>query len=119
MSEVSETQPPGEDGDPAIKQQQQPPRSKDPRAKALRKVQRYGRVLACLSIEFRDDKEIVLAAVTNDGKALEWASRRLRHDTDVVQRALRHGSTLRFVPTALHAHKPVMLTAVQQRAVSL
>ena len=39
------------------------------------------------SAKLKDDKEIVLAAVTQDGNALEFASKKLQSDKDVIKAA--------------------------------
>ena len=41
------------------------------------------------SKELRDDKDVVLQAVTNKGLILKYASRRLRNDKEVVIAAIK------------------------------
>ena len=50
----------------------------------LAAVKQNGSVLNSVSEELRNDREIVLAAVSQDGNALEYASEKLRNDREIV-----------------------------------
>jgi len=50
---------------------------------AIQKVSRNGRALAQLSAAMRSDKDVVLAAVRQKGKAIEFASHELQNDVHV------------------------------------
>jgi hypothetical protein len=55
-------------------------------------------MLGWCSKRLRDDKEVVLAAVSRTGIALRFASERLRHDFEVCRAACRqNGAALEFV----------------------
>ena len=43
------------------------------------------------SKELKNDREIVIAAVANNGKSLEYASNALQKDPEVIQNAIRGG----------------------------
>jgi len=63
-----------------------------------------GRVLQMLCNTDRDDEQVVCAAVTADWRALEYASFRLRCDRGVVLCGVKmNGLALQFVPPAPHA----------------
>ncbi len=62
--------------------------------------------------ELRDDEEVVLAAVHQDGTALQFASTRLKGDKDVAFAAMRQDpSALRFAGDALQTNGEFMRTA--------
>ena len=65
------------------------------------------------SQELRADKEVVLAAVTQDGHALGCASQELRADRDVVLTAVaRNGHAFMYASPELRADRDVVLAAV-------
>jgi hypothetical protein len=67
-----------------------------------------------LNSKYRDIKSIVLAAVRNDGSALEFASQELRNDKDVVLTAVdNYGYALKYVSETLKNNREVVLCAVQ------
>ena len=51
----------------------------------MAEVSNNGRALQYASEELKADKEVVMAAVTNDGLALQYASEELRADKEVVK----------------------------------
>ena len=62
-----------------------------------------------------DNKEVVLTAVKEDGKALEYASDKLKDDKEVVLTAVKEdGWALQFASEGLKNDKEVVLTAVQK-----
>jgi hypothetical protein len=50
----------------------------------LTAVSYFGRALEFASEKLRNDKEVVLAAVSNNGYALQYASYNLKNDKDVI-----------------------------------
>ena len=72
----------------------------------LAAVRQNGRALAWASLELRADKEVVLAAVAEDGRALEWAGPTLRADPDIVLVArTQQGQVLQDASPALQADR--------------
>ena len=66
------------------------------------------------------DKEVVLAAVQQDGLALQFASEDLRADREVVLAAVQqHGLALQYASAELRADREVVLAAVQQNGEAL
>jgi hypothetical protein len=81
----------------------------------LAAVAQSGRALEVAAEELRGDKEFVLAAVAQDGTAMEFASKELRCDRDVVLAAVaQHGRALMFAAEEMRADKvrPLGLTSV-------
>ena len=77
---------------------------------------RRGENLKYASKVMRSDKDVVLAAVTNCGRALEHASHDLRDDKDVVLAAVRSDVTaLRWASVALRADHDVFDVAMNQQ----
>ena len=69
---------------------------------------------------FRIDRSIVLEAVTQNGLALEYASRALRADRDVVlQAAKQNGYALEYAADVLRSDREVVLQAIRQNPHSL
>jgi hypothetical protein len=67
-----------------------------------------------------DNTEAVLAAVTQNGLALEFASRRLRDDAIVVERAVQqNGLSLAFASKRLRTYVFIVSTAVRQNFYAL
>tara|TARA_Y100000591_G_scaffold304432_1_gene301091 strand:+ start:832 stop:1713 length:882 start_codon:yes stop_codon:yes gene_type:complete len=63
----------------------------------------------------QNDREVVLAAVRQDGKMLEWASDELRKDFDVVLAAVKqNGEALQFALGELRSNRSVVLAAVKE-----
>ena len=64
--------------------------------------------------ELRGDKEVVLAAVKNDARALEFASDNLKNDKEIVLTAVQSkGEALKFASDKLKNDKEIVLTAAQ------
>ena len=81
----------------------------------LAAVQKNGRALQYASAELKADKEVVLAAVQQDGCALQYASAELKADKEVVLAAVQQdGDALYYASAELQADKEVVLAAVQQ-----
>ena len=63
----------------------------------LTAVKEDGRALKYASERLKDDKEFILKAVKQDGRALEFASKNLKNDKEVVLTAVKdHGSALEY-----------------------
>ena len=61
-----------------------------------------GLVLAYAVPEIRADKEVVLMAVSRDGRALQFAAVELRDDREVVMKAVgHHGRAIEFASERL------------------
>lgn len=79
---------------------------------ALREVLRDGMALARFSEDFGEDHEIVLAAVSEDGLALQFTS--LQHDLQIVLAAVRqNGMALKFADPTLQADHALILVAIE------
>ena len=86
----------------------------------LAAVQQDGDALQHASEELRADRDVVLAAVQQDGDALQHASEELRADREVVLAAVKqHGYALRFASDKLQADEEVVLAAVEQNGNAL
>ena len=67
------------------------------------------RALEYASERLRDDKDIVLAALGNDGMALEYASERLRDDYGIVLYAIRNNMrALEYASERLGAYRALI-----------
>jgi len=74
----------------------------------------YDSALKYLPEEVRNNKEIVLVAVSNNWRALEYASEQLKNDRDVVLKAVRaSGLALQYASEELRDDEEVVLTAVE------
>jgi len=70
--------------------------------------------------EFRHNKEIVLAAVKQDGRTLEYASKELRNDKEVVLAAIKNNPTaFEYASKELRDDKEVVLAAGKQNSYTL
>ena len=77
----------------------------------LAAVTQNGRALTHAHRALQNDKEIVLAAVAQNGQALEFASRRLRNDPSVVKVAcLQNPDSIRHASTRLQQDQGFMQT---------
>jgi hypothetical protein len=87
----------------------------------LAAVQQNGYELRYASAELKADREVVLAAVQQDGHALRYASAELRADRKVVLAAAQqNGDVLYFYASAeLWADREVVLAAVRQDGCAL
>lgn len=71
---------------------------KNNRAYALAAAAKDGLILDLLSENFRDDKEIVLADVTQNPQAFKDASKRLKNDKDIFLKAcMQNNDAARFI----------------------
>jgi len=86
-------------------------------------VQMNGNILsflAAVGLPFQSDKDVVLAALNQTGKALRYASSDLKGDKEVVLTAVNQtGEALRYASPDLQGDKEVVLTAVNQTGEAL
>lgn len=81
---------------------------------ALAAVTQKGSLLNYASQELRADLRVVLAAVQNDGNALQFASEALRGDPEVVMRAvMADGRALGYAAPALRSDREIASAAVR------
>ena len=86
---------------------------KDDREIVLAAVTKSGSALEFASTKLKDDKEIVLAAVTKIGSYLQYASNRLKDDKEIVLVAVaKNGQALRYASDKLKDDKEIVLVAV-------
>jgi hypothetical protein len=79
-----------------------------------------GRALQFASERLRNDSHVLLAAAAQNGYALQFASQRLRNNRDVVLAAVeRSGYALHFASEKLRNDRDVVLAAVQQNSLAL
>lgn len=81
---------------------------------AMNLVRNDGSELKNLPVNFREDKEIVLAAITNYGSSLEYASSEIKADKEIVLKAVKNGGyALQFASENLKADRDIVLEAVK------
>lgn len=70
--------------------------------------------------DYTNDKEVVMAAVKNNGQALEFASPFMQEDKEVVLAAVRNdGSAIQFASASLQKDKDVLLASVKNNIYAL
>src|SRR3972149_11572692 len=75
----------------------------------LATIKRDGRALKYTSEKFKNNKEIVLAAVKKDGRALEYASEKLQNNKKIVLAAVKqNGFALQFASEKLKNDKEIL-----------
>ena len=80
----------------------------------LAAVAQNGYALRYASVELRADREVVLAAVAQDGDALQFASVELRADREVVLAAVaQYGDALQFASVELRADRYMVKFAMK------
>ena len=86
----------------------------------LAAVQQNGKALEYASAELKSDKEVVLAAVQQNGHALEYASAELKNDKEFVLAAVQqYGCSFCYASVELKSDKEFVLAAVQQNVNAL
>jgi len=86
----------------------------------LAAVEHDGRALKDASDELRADHGVALAAVRERGTALEFAAERLQDDVEVVRAAVQQeGMALRFASSRLRQDHELVLTSVRQNGEAL
>ena len=90
------------------------------RARVLAAVTQNGEALEDASYELQNDREIVMAAVTQDGEALKHASYELKHDRAFVLAAVRQdGTAIEYASNELQNDREIVLAAVTQNGIAL
>ena len=84
----------------------------------LAAVRQNGHAIEYASVELKTDKEVVLAAVQQTGWALEYASAELQADKEAVLAAVQQNGLV-LACAELKADKEVVLAAVQQNGWAL
>ena len=80
----------------------------------LAAVRQNGEVLEYADKKLKNNKEVVLAAVTKDGSALRFADKKLKGDKKFVLAAVKkNGSALDYADDSLKKDKEVILVAVK------
>ena len=78
-------------------------------------VKQNGDALQHASKELREDRDIVMAAVKKNGRALEYASDELKGDRELVMAAVKQdGFSLQYASDALKGEREVVMEAVRQ-----
>ena len=86
----------------------------------LAAVMQNGNALEFASRDLKSDKEVVLTAVMQYGLALDFASDDLKADNKVILAAvMQEGRALKYASKELKADKEVVLTAVMQYGLAL
>ena len=81
----------------------------------LAAVSENGYVLPYATEELKGDREIVLAAVSSKGRALQYATEELRGDRELVLAAVsQDGRALQFATDGLKADEEMMRHALEQ-----
>lgn len=82
---------------------------------ALDLVNKNGVFLNSLSLEFKDDSDVVIAAIKNYSHSFAYASDRLKNDREIVLLALEdEGENLEYVSPELKQDKTILLKALEQ-----
>jgi hypothetical protein len=86
----------------------------------LAAINQNGFALKFAAENLRADKEVVLSAVNKNGSTLEYASENLRADKDIVLAAVkRNGEAIQFASDDLKAHREIVFAAVSNWGYSL
>ena len=91
------------------------PRLRTDKEIVLAAVQQDGHALQSASPTLKNDKEIVMAAVQQNGEALQYASPTLKNDKEMVLAAVKQdGVAFQYASPELQNDKKFVLAAVQQ-----
>ncbi len=83
-------------------------------------VKQNGKALEFVNEKFKKDRDVVLAAVRRNGLALQFASQELRNDREIVLAAVRqNGLALQFASQELRNDREIVLAAVRQDGIAL
>jgi hypothetical protein len=82
---------------------------------AIKKVSKSGQSLYDLDAEFKDNDEVVLAAVTSDMLAMKYASDRLKDDEKFVEKAIEssRGDVIQFASDRILNNKKCAKMAIE------
>jgi len=84
------------------------------RKQAIDKVGQKGLDLNLVAKELKNDKDVVLIAVTNNGLALQYASETLKADKEIVLAAIKnHAAALEYASTILKSDVEIVETALK------
>ena len=87
---------------------------------ALNLVIKNGAFLSCLSLDFKEDNDIVVAAIKNYSHAFSYASDKLKNNREIVLLALEaDGENLKYVSPELKQDKTILLKALEQNLEAL
>uniref|UniRef100_A0A7S3Q5Z5 DUF4116 domain-containing protein n=1 Tax=Chaetoceros debilis TaxID=122233 RepID=A0A7S3Q5Z5_9STRA len=90
----------------------------DEKKEIIRKLSIGEKILYDLPKKLKADKDVVMAAVTQDGYALQCAAEELKGDREVVLAAVTHngqnGRALKYAAEELKGDREFMLAAVTQ-----
>uniref|UniRef100_A0A7S3Q607 DUF4116 domain-containing protein n=2 Tax=Chaetoceros debilis TaxID=122233 RepID=A0A7S3Q607_9STRA len=87
----------------------------DEKKEIIRKLSIGEKILYDLPKKLKADKDVVMAAVTQDGGALEYATEKLKGDREVVLAAVtQNGRALKYAAEELKGDREFMLAAVTQ-----
>lgn len=90
------------------------------RASVLNGLETDDTIFAENIMGFREDREVMLAAVRDNGLFLSYASDALRNDREIVLAAVRQdGMALSYASPALQNNRDVVMTAVRQNGGAL
>ena len=90
------------------------------KAEALLIVESDGFALEYVSNEFKNNREVVLAAVNRNSEALKFASHELRADPEVVMAAVKeNGYSLAYASAELRADRDIVIAAVERDGYAL
>jgi histidinol phosphatase-like PHP family hydrolase len=97
-----------------------PSKLKNDKEIVLAAVHQDGSSLEYASDELKNNKEVVFAAVTNDGWALRYASKELKDNREIVLAAVQQkGYALECASDELRDNREIVLAAVQQHGHAL
>ena len=86
----------------------------------LAAVSNDGYALHFAAEELKGDREIVLAAVSQDGRALQWATKELKGDREIVLAAVSdYGQALQCATKELKGDREIVLAAVSEDGIAL
>lgn len=90
------------------------------RQQAIERVGQKGSDLDLIEKKWKNDKDVVLIAVTNNGRALQYASETLRTDKEVVLAAVtNYAAALEYASNALKSDVEVVEAAVKNNGLAL
>jgi len=82
-------------------------------------VMQFGLALEFLMDDFKEDREIVLAAVTQNGEALEFAPKWCQDEEIVLAAVMQCGAAVRFADATLVAENPGLQALQEGRGLGL
>lgn len=86
----------------------------------LTAVQQEGSSLRYASPELQNNKEVVLTAVNQNGESIRYASEDLQNDKDIALASVTNkGDSLRFLSRQLRRDKNIILAAVNQDSMAI